>query len=105
MPCSRLWGSSALIEQANCHELVRKITQSVSSVNALLPPEVYHIGLEEMWPLEDFEENRQVRALKDHNNMILRWEALGQLQDHLGPSPDALIWMWGEGGMGKSVIA
>lgn len=97
-------GELRLGKEINCYDLARKVTASLKS-QALPPPEVYHIGLENMWPLEHFHDNPDTTEAKETNEMILRWEALGQLQDHLVSSPDAIIWMWGDGGMGKSVIA
>lgn len=90
--------------QANCHDLARKVTATLQK-KALPLPEIYHIGRENLWPLENIENVAAIRKIKQNDSLVTRWEAIGQLQDHLVSFPDPVIWMWGEGGMGKSVIA
>lgn len=100
----KAFGELRLNKQANCYDIVKRVAANLKD-QALPPPEVYHIGLENIWPLENFYENPDFITTKDHNEMVLRWEALGQIQDSLVTSSDPVIWIWGEGGMGKTVIA
>ena len=90
--------------QANCHDIVKKVAASLQE-QALPLPEAYHIGCENMWPLEKSYEIKRAAFPKKSDEMILRWEALAKLQDFLVSIPDPIIWMWGEGGRGKTVIA
>jgi tetratricopeptide (TPR) repeat protein len=89
---------------SSCHDIVRKVSKTLQE-QKLPPPEVYHIGFEGMWPLEkghslDIEAEEKCSHPFGH-----RHEAIAKLQDHLVASPDPLIWMWGEKGIGKSFIA
>lgn len=91
-------------EEANCYDLVKFIGKELKELK-LHPPEVYHIGLETIWPLNKIADEKIERKTKISNGLVHRLEALGQLQDHLVSIESPLIWMWGEGGMGKTVIA
>ncbi len=90
--------------EPNCYDLSVKVAATLKS-QSLPAPEVYHIGIENMWPLEGLSKKMYRTPLKESPDLILRWEAIGQIQDLLVSSPDVVIWMWGEGGMGKTVIA
>ncbi len=90
--------------QANCHDITRKVSTALSK-QELPIPEVYHIGGNYLWPLEKSYENDARINAEGLNFFVLRWEALAKLQDHLLTLPDPIIWMWGEGGKGKTVIA
>ncbi len=90
-------------KEANCHTIARKVAIALQE-QELPPPEVYHIGSENIWPLDSHYEQAQ-GSIKDTNTIVQRREALAILQDHLVSSPDPVIWMWGEGGLGKTIIA
>lgn len=92
-------------KEANCHDIFSKVSINLKE-HFLPPPEMYQIGFDKMWLLEECYEHHQAEAgTKNLNTMVLRRNALAQLQDHLVSLPDPVIWMWGEGGKGKTVIA
>jgi len=90
-------------KQTNCHDIVKKVSAALKK-QSLPPPEVYLIGSENMWILESSYQKEQV-PLRNSDELVLREETLAKLQDLIVTHPDPIVWMWGEGGMGKTVIA
>lgn len=93
-----------LDSNASCYDILKKVQCSLNE-KALPLPESYYIGSNKMWPLEQYYEKEDVPPEKEANITILRNEAIAKLQDYLVGMPDPIVWMWGEGGLGKSIIA
>lgn len=91
-------------EKSTCQDIVRHVSNSLHEQDLPIP-EVYHIGYEKMWLLDHFHHPEIRSKKKDSNPLVLRDDAIALLQDHLVTTPDPVIWMWGESGMGKSAIA
>ncbi len=91
-------------KEANCHKIAHKVALELQE-QSLPSPEVYHIGAENLWPLDSHYAYEQRSPNKETNLIVPRKEALAILQDHLVSSPDPVVWMWGEGGLGKTIIA
>lgn len=88
-----------------CHDIVRKVSASLKN-QSLSPPEVYHVGLENMWLLEKIDGGQNSAAVAEEIPALVRRRGpLASLQDHLVSYPDPILWMWGEEGVGKTVIA
>ncbi len=85
-----------------CHDLVTQVERDLLSQN-LAAPEIYHIGQVNIWPLEH--SYSQAPQLKRHPELVERWHAHAELQSILVAKQNPIIWMWGEAGFGKSVIA
>ncbi len=85
-----------------CSDLVQKVERTLLIEN-LPPPEVYYIGSSQTWPLE---ESYNVHAeVKEKQKLVERWIAHAELQNFLLSHHAPIIWMWGERGLGKSVLA
>jgi tetratricopeptide (TPR) repeat protein len=87
--------------EPDCHDIV-EMTSAILREQSLPLPEVYYIGLENMWPLGASREDKQSTSVDDR--VVWRRHALSSLQDHLIKLPDPILWIWGEEGMGKSMI-
>lgn len=93
-----------LHEQPSCHDLLRKVERTLLA-QGLAAPEVYHIGSSQIFPLErSYAKLKQAKA-SDKAQLIERWDAHAELQDYLLSHPHPIIWMWGEAGLGKTVLA
>lgn len=89
------------LKTATCHDIFLKVQQESALLN-LPMPEVYHIGSLQMWPLAPYYKKEESKLTSE---LVIRKEALAKLQDYLVTAPDPLIWMWGEGGLGKTILA
>lgn len=89
--------------QPTCHDILKKVENSLL-LQELPTPEAYHVGSSLIFPLEN---NYTVQKQRQQQSptLIERTDALTTLEDYLRSSKTPVIWMWGEAGLGKSVIA
>lgn len=91
-------------KQPSCHDILKRVEQSLLH-QALPPPEAYHVGSSLIWPLESNYSVSNTKQTQENPLFVERFEALATLEDFFSKQPTALVWMWGEAGLGKSVIA
>lgn len=87
-----------------CLEILKKVEGSLLAQELPLP-EAYHIGSSQIWPLESRYAAPQLYSNRDSSPLLERQKALAILQERLQSASAPLIWMWGEAGLGKTVIA
>ena len=90
-------------KQPTCHDILKKVENSLY-IQDLPTPEAYHIGSSQIWPLENHYATIPI-CYQESPSLVERSQALATLQDHLSKSTTPIIWMWGEAGLGKTVIA
>lgn len=91
-----------LNDEPTCHHLVAHVERSLLTQN-LAAPEVYHIGSSKIWPLDTSYTINQ--PWKEKTDLVERWQAHAKLQNYLVTHNHPIIWMCGEAGLGKSVLA
>lgn len=91
-------------KKPNCHDMAERVSQLLKEQDLPLPEE-YYIGLENMWPLMEEWEIRAKQPQPIGSIEVWRRHVLSTLQDHLIKTPDSIIWIWGDGGIGKSTLA
>jgi len=92
-----------------CHDILQKVEKSLL-IEGLPSPEAYHIGSSQIWPLENHYAPSGRCTIQNNEgfqgeSFVERWEALSTLKELLSKSTAPLVWMWGESGLGKTVIA
>lgn len=97
-------GELRLTKQPSCQDISKRVEEALC-LKGLPTPEAYHLGASQMWPLEtSYNEVRPV-FVKENPSLVERWEALAVLQNLLSVNKSPIIWMWGEGGLGKTILA
>lgn len=91
-------------KQHTCHDIMEKVSLLLKK-QGLPSPEEYYIGLENMWPLVEEGEVTVKQPKKIESIDLWRKDIFATIQDCLIKIPDPILWIWGEGGMGKSIIA
>lgn len=88
----------------SCHDILKRVEKSLVEQN-LPAPEAYHVGSSQIWPLENT--YSVVKASISHQSpaLVERRDALNSIQTALASKKCPVIWMWGEAGLGKTVIA
>lgn len=86
----------------SCLDLVAKVERELLAKN-IQAPDVYHIGSSEIWPLEATYAHE--KSSNETAELVERWQAHTELQNIIISHPNPIIWMWGEAGLGKSVLA
>lgn len=90
--------------EANCSILYEKVAQRLEEKRLHLPV-VYQVRSENIWLLEKEYKYKCNQSSEALDSLIMRSEAIATLQPHLLSSSDSIVWIYGKGGCGKTILA
>ena len=92
------------LKQPTCHDILQKVENRLLQ-EQLPAPESYHVGSSNIWPLEKTYTFTHTNKTSESSGYILREQALAILHDYVNSTAHPIVWMWGERGLGKTIIA